>query len=64
MITLFSFSQKKPIVWQERCVGCQDCISYCPVNAISFINSKASINQQKCIDCKLCLTTCAYKAIK
>jgi Fe-S-cluster-containing hydrogenase component 2 len=64
LFTLFSTAQKKPVVWQEKCVGCSDCVSYCPVKAISIIHGKARIDQQKCIDCKLCLTTCTYKAIK
>ena len=61
---LFSLSSQKPEVWQQKCVGCGDCVHYCPVKAISVINGKAIIDHDKCIDCKLCVTSCTFKAIR
>lgn len=54
----------KPFVSLKDCVGCGDCVTYCPVNAITIKNEKAIIDQKKCIDCKLCVTSCTYNAIK
>ena len=57
--------QTKPQVWQKKCVGCEDCVNYCPVSAIRIkANGKAVIDQEKCIDCKMCITSCSYGAIR
>ena len=61
---LFSI-QLKPKILNSQCVGCGDCIIYCPVNCISIqTDGKAVIDTEKCINCKLCVTTCTFNAIK
>ncbi len=37
-----------------RCIGCEECVSVCPVNAISVVNGKALIDQEKCVHCGMC----------
>ena len=50
---------------KERCVGCGECVSHCPVSAIEFDESrKAFIRQNKCISCSKCISVCPANAIK
>lgn len=56
-------SDLSPIVMKEMCTGCQNCITVCPVNAISFKNNTASINNSLCIGCTTCIAVCHAAAI-
>ena len=38
----------------KKCIGCKQCIPYCPTNAISIKEKKAVINQEKCTECGVC----------
>lgn len=46
---------------QEKCVGCRQCISYCPVGAIQLSDNeenkkkKATIDEDECVECGVCL---------
>lgn len=46
---------------QEKCVGCRQCVSYCPVGAIRLSDSeenkkkKATIDEDECVECGVCL---------
>ncbi|MBE6654715.1 MAG: RnfABCDGE type electron transport complex subunit B [Ruminococcaceae bacterium] len=40
------------------CVGCGDCASVCPKNAICVEDGVARINKKLCIGCGLCVKTC------
>jgi NAD-dependent dihydropyrimidine dehydrogenase PreA subunit len=46
----------------EKCVGCERCVSYCPVGAIHVTERKDKpgkkrswINQDECVECGVCL---------
>lgn len=59
----------QPIFWIrprfiENCIGCGECVSNCPVHAISLSNRKAMLNEQKCIECMCCVEVCPQKAIE
>jgi len=41
---------------EVECVRCEDCLSACPVQAISIQSGKAVIDQDKCIQCGICVT--------
>ena len=43
------------IVEQEKCLGCEECIPYCPVQAIKVIEEKASIDLDLCVECGACI---------
>ena len=58
-------SLSKPSIDEEKCTGCQSCIKYCPVQAISLINKKkANIDENKCIGCGECMAVCQFGAVK
>jgi len=50
------------IVDQEKCTGCEACVSTCPSNAIKMENGKAVITED-CIDCGACVSVCPVEAI-
>ncbi len=49
---------------QDNCIGCEQCVEICPVNAIKIISKKASIDYSKCIRCYCCHEVCPESAIK
>ncbi|NLZ17447.1 MAG: DUF362 domain-containing protein [Desulfobulbaceae bacterium] len=54
----------KPVVDQEKCVGCRICSKYCNQEAIHYlINKKATIDHELCVGCGRCIGTCNYDAI-
>ena len=48
---------------QEKCSGCEVCLTECPVNAISLDSGKAAIDQALCTGCAACLNLCPSGAI-
>lgn len=42
------------IIDSEKCVGCEDCIEYCPVSAIAMQEGVAIISQELCAECGNC----------
>jgi len=57
-------SDMKPQVKDDKCTACQECIQWCPTNAISINGKVAFINRKVCIGCGECLTVCRFNAIK
>jgi NAD-dependent dihydropyrimidine dehydrogenase PreA subunit len=43
---------------REKCIGCEDCHPYCPVEAIKSVdwegNSVSEIDQDQCVECGAC----------
>jgi len=54
----------KPVVDQEACTGCQECISVCPETAIEMREDKAFILSGQCTNCRVCIPACPVGAIK
>ena len=54
----------RPIVNEDLCTGCQVCIKWCPISAISLTEAgKARIDLDKCIGCAECIASCRFGAI-
>ena len=62
----------KVVINEERCKGCELCISQCPKHIISLAKDKLNkkgyhpaqvTEQDKCIGCAFCATTCPDVAI-
>jgi NAD-dependent dihydropyrimidine dehydrogenase PreA subunit len=63
----FQSDQEKTMVAKvdkNICVGCQACVSVCPVDAIRMEDGKAVVDPEKCIDCGTCVAECPVKAIE
>ncbi len=57
---------------EDKCVGCRQCSSLCPVNAISLVNedktvtdseSRAKIDDKMCLGCGVCVNNCPTGAL-
>jgi Fe-S-cluster-containing hydrogenase component 2 len=48
---------------EEKCTGCETCVSECPSEAISMNNDKAVVDEEACIDCGVCVDACPEEAI-
>jgi Ni,Fe-hydrogenase III small subunit/Pyruvate/2-oxoacid:ferredoxin oxidoreductase delta subunit len=59
-----NFSFGKIVTDNNNCVGCNECISICPVGAITLENKKAMVDYKKCIYCNNCLDACKNGAIE
>ncbi len=54
-------------VQEDKCVGCNKCITYCPIQEanISYLldgKSKTRIDEDKCIMCGKCIEACDHEA--
>jgi len=38
----------------DKCIGCESCINWCPMGAISMNEETAVIDQQECVECNVC----------
>ena len=52
---------------EEKCIGCEACHPYCPVEAISTVDEKSisAIDLEKCVECGVCFRSqvCPTNAI-
>ncbi|NOR12371.1 MAG: 4Fe-4S dicluster domain-containing protein [Candidatus Aminicenantes bacterium] len=48
----------------EKCEGCDICVTVCPLHAISIIKGKAFIDQNSCTECLQCINECPNDAIR
>ncbi len=43
------------ILDKELCIGCEGCLSYCPMGAIHMVDGYAHIDRDECVECGVCL---------
>jgi Fe-S-cluster-containing hydrogenase component 2 len=48
---------------EEKCTGCETCVSECPSEAINMVAEKAVVDVENCIDCGVCVDACPDEAI-
>jgi hypothetical protein len=41
----------------EKCIGCMECIPYCPAGAIIAKGNKCIVDEGRCFECYVCLTS-------
>ncbi len=47
----------------EKCTGCETCVTECPSEAIKMASEKALVDDENCIDCGVCVDACPEEAI-
>jgi len=53
----------RPVIANEKCVGCEQCYLYCPDGVISINKGKAEIDYDFCKGCGICAKICKLGAI-
>ncbi len=57
-----------PIISKEKCIGCGNCASICPMRVFVFNKEKNSVPEvrfgEECWHCLLCELQCKQQAIK
>ncbi|HKL12750.1 MAG TPA: 4Fe-4S binding protein [Halanaerobiales bacterium] len=48
---------------QEECIGCGQCVTACPFDAIQLVDGNAQVIENKCRGCKQCIRICPVQAI-
>ena len=41
-------------ITEDKCIGCESCIAWCPMGAIRVEKDKAVIDQDRCVECNVC----------
>ena len=54
----------RPVVDNEKCLGCGQCYLYCPDGVISIKDGKAVIDYDFCKGCGICEKICKPGAIR
>ncbi|HTF99632.1 MAG TPA: DUF362 domain-containing protein [Nitrospirota bacterium] len=52
-----------PMVYTDKCIGCGECVTVCPADAIRLENDKSVLDKKKCIGCASCVAACAQFAL-
>lgn len=48
-----------------KCIGCEDCITICPVEVYQLVEGKAEpVNEEECLGCESCVEVCDQAAIR
>lgn len=46
----------------NNCINCMECVTKCPVQALSVVKGKVLWNKETCIDCDTCIKICRFNA--
>lgn len=52
-----------PNFYEDKCIGCGECETVCPVGAIHMENDKSVLDKEKCIGCASCVAVCPSMAL-
>ena len=53
-----------PIIDQDECTACEECVDQCPSEALELIDSVAVVHADKCDGCGECSKVCPAGAIQ
>ncbi len=53
---------KIPVVDQEKCTGCRQCVDFCQFNALAYIKDRLIVFEEICHSCGGCVLVCPEKA--
>jgi len=54
-----------PLVDQEKCSGCGNCVEICPSEVYQMEEYKSSpVHPEECIECWACVTQCPAESIQ
>src|SRR5690554_577211 len=53
-----------PVVDQDRCRGCRDCVEFCNFNALAYTSDRLVIFDDVCHSCGGCVLVCPYDALQ
>lgn len=48
---------------RDNCIGCENCVSICPVGALYMVDGKADVKEDDCINCGACISECPVNVI-
>ena len=51
------------LIDEDACIGCEECVEKCPVDAIAMEDDLAVVDRDKCLGCGLCHRACDNEAI-
>ncbi len=51
------------IVDQDKCIGCESCVSICPTGALVGNGGKVDVDKDACVSCGACIGECPVEAI-
>ena len=57
--TIIAKSHFEASVDADKCIGCNQCVEICPMEAVSLVDGKAVIDHTRCIGCGLCVPKCS-----
>ena len=53
-----------PVVDEEKCIGCGECVDVCPVEVYEIQDDKSvPVNAEECVGCESCVEVCEQEAI-
>jgi NAD-dependent dihydropyrimidine dehydrogenase PreA subunit len=54
-----------PIVDQDRCNGCEECLEVCTADVLEMRDGKSvPVNEELCTGCESCVEVCKEEAIR
>jgi len=54
----------RPVIDEEKCEGCGECVDTCPAECLDMKDGKAVVvDEDECLECESCVEVCEPGAI-